>query len=225
MAGVSYTLNVFNNSTQTGDTCIYQTDPNTNMPNVQSLAWFSKMSTPTTKMKFTWQVDYSFVWSETGVLVPGVVFDASQNQAADLSTSNQITFTNVGGAYDFQNQTVGPQAGTLYIRQDGTIASQAASVGIGMSGAGTFAVESQPNMSAMFTPHPVYWITFGNYVAGQVLDVATISQKKQILFPVNVYSMTATFNPDNTWSVSSTASVNSAFVTARKRDRNAVWAA
>ena len=221
--GVQYNLNVINNSTQTGDMCIYQSDPNTNDPKVMSLAWFSKRATPATKLKFTWTIDYSFVWSETGVLVPGVIFDASQTFPADLSTTNQITFSDVGGAFNFSGQTAGPSAGSLYVLQDKTIPSNVASVGIGMSGAGTFVVPSQPNMTDIFTPKPKYWITFGNYIAGQVLDITSISQKANLAYPFNIYSLTATFNPDNTWTVGSTATMNANFVRSLQRNKEASW--
>lgn len=223
--GVQYTLNAVNNSTQTGSICVYQSDPNVNNPQVMSLAWFSKAVAPKTKTKFTWTIDYSFVWSETGQLVPGVVFDASQTFPADLSSTNQVTFMKAGGAFTFANQTAGPGAGSLYIMEDGSIPSNTASVGIGMSGAGTFAVPSQPNMTLIFSPHPKYWVTFGNYEAGEVLDITSISQKAQIDYPINVYSMTATFGADNKWTIGSTANANLLFAQARKVDKQALWGA
>ncbi len=219
----NYSLIFVNNSSMLGDACVYQTDPNINDPNVMSLAWFSKRATPTTRVKFDWTIDYSFVWSETGVLVPGVVFSASQEWAADLSNKNQVQFTKAGGAYSFQNQGTGPQPGSLYIREDSTIPAKQASVGIGMSGAGTFAVQAQPNITAIFTPHPKYWISFGNFMAGQVLDITTITSAAAIDFPYAVYSMTAILNPDNTWTVMPTNGVNAAFIKARGKKSDALW--
>jgi rhizosphere induced protein len=218
-----YSLIFVNNSTQTGSACVYQQDPDTTDPNVMSLAWFAKAAAPTTTLQFDWTVDYSFVWSETGTLKPGVMFTASQNLPADLSTSNQVQFTTAGGAYTFQNQSQGGQAGTLYVLEDNTIPPNQASVGIGMSGSGTFAVQAQPNITAEFTPHPEYWITFGNYTAGEVLDVTTITASANIAFPANTYSMTATLGSNNTWTVQSTADVNAAFVEARKKNPKALW--
>jgi hypothetical protein len=221
--GVVYSINAINNSTQIGSICVFQSDPNVNNPQVLSLAWFTKVVAPRTRTKFTWTIDYSFVWAETGQLIPGIIFDASQTFAADLSTTNQITFTSSGGAFDFINQTAGPAAGSLYIMEDRSIPLNIASVGIGMSGAGTFAVPSQPNMTLIFSPHPKYWITFGNYTRGEVLDITSISQKAQVAFPSNVFSMTATFGADNQWAVTTTAQANAAFVAARKVNPQALW--
>ena len=95
--GVQYIINAINNSTWRGTFCVYQSDPNVNDPRVMSLAWFSKVVAPGTRTKFIWTIDYSFVWAETGELIPGVIFDASQRFPADLSTTNQVTFTSSGG--------------------------------------------------------------------------------------------------------------------------------
>ncbi len=223
MSGTQYSLIFVNDSTMTGDACVYQQDPDLGDPNAMSLAWFAKAAAPTTTVQFDWTIDYSFVWSETGELDAGVMFAASQDWPADLSTTNQVQFTNSGGAYTFQNQMAGPQGGTLYISQDGSIPSNQASVGIGMGGSGTFAVQAQPNVTAMFTPHPEYWITFGTFSQGEVLDIATITSAAVIDFPANTYSMTATLGADNTWTVVPTSEVNAAFVEARKKDPKALW--
>jgi hypothetical protein len=221
--GNTYSVVFKNNSTMTGDVCIYQTDPDITDPSVMSLAWFAKHATPTTEIDFDWQIDYSFVWGETGELIPGVRFKASQNWAADLSAQNKVTYTNNGGAYTFKDQVAGPSQGKLYIAEDGTIPSNMSSVGIGMSGAGTFVRQAQPNMNLIFTPHPVYWITFGNFVPGQVLDITEITNPGTLQFPVNVYSLTAILNPNNTWTIKSTAQVNAEYLAVKRLGSGAVW--
>ena len=219
----NYSVVFVNNSTQTGSACIYQQDPNIGIPDVMSLAWFAKLTTPTTKVSFQWSIQYNFVWSQTGNLVPGVVFMASQTWAADLTNNNQVTFTNNAGAYTFQNLTAGPSQGNLYITETGSIPSDQAAVGVGMSGFGTFVVQSQPNMNLIFSPHPEYWITFGNFIQGEVMDITEVSNPAQIQFPPNIYSMTATFNPDNTWTVQPTSTANAQFLKARRRHPELAW--
>src|SRR6478752_3202453 len=180
MAGVTYSLVFQNQSTNQGSGCVYQEEPNLGLPNVLSLAWFSKVAAPNTTITFSWSIDYSFVWAETGLLIPGVMFMAGQTLPADLSTTNSVTLSYLGGAYQFQNQSSGPNAGSLYIREDGTVPLKMASVGIGMSGSGTFAVQAQPNMNLIFTPHPKYYITFGNFSRGEVLDPTSVTNKAEI---------------------------------------------
>jgi hypothetical protein len=218
MAGTDYTLRVINNSSNLVDMCVFQNDPDIGVPDVMSLAWFTKTSHPTTIVRFNWSLDYSFVWSETGVLVPGVFFDASQVWPADPSVNrpstptnggNQIGFDRSDGAYTFTStSTTGARQGTLYIKEDGSLPLRQASVGIGMSGSGTYAVQAQPNLNLTFTPHPAYYLAAGTYDQGEVLDVGAITNKLKVDFPPNTYSMTATLNIDNTWSLTPTQGFN-----------------
>lgn len=196
-----YTLNVKNNSRNYGNICVYQTVPDIDDPTLMSLAWFSEAAHPTTLVQFSWTIDYSFIWDETGPLVPGVVFDASQTWAADLTSSNSITLSSLQNALTFNNQVKGGQGGTLYVHNDNTVPFDTASVGVAMSGAGTFVKPAQPNRTYNFTPHPEYWITFGDYQVGEVLDVGAITNAQKIVFSPNVYNVNATLNVDNTWTV------------------------
>lgn len=220
MAGVNYSLIFKNFSSNQGSGCVYQDSPNIANAQVMSLAWFSKVAAPQTTITFTWTIDYSFVWAETGQLIPGVMFMAGQTFPADLSTTNSITLSYIGGAYQFQNQTAGASAGNLYIREDATVPLKQASVGIGMSGAGTFVVQAQPNYNLIFTPHPKYYITFGTFTAGEVLDITSITQKAEIAFPPGVTSMTAILGQDNSWTVQPTSAVNARFVEAQSQSRS-----
>jgi len=219
MAGTQYTLRVVNNSSNFMDMCMYQEDPNIGVPNALSLAWFAKPAYPTTTVVFRWTVDYSFVWSETGTLTPGVYFDASQtwpadpsivSPATDFKAGNQIGLSHPSAnAYTFTSTpTSGAQNGSLYIKEDPNIPLKRASVGIGMSGSGTFAVQSQPNLNLTFTPHPIYYLAAGTYTQGEVLDIGTITNPTDIRFPAGVFSMTATLNENNTWKVDPTTRSN-----------------
>lgn len=78
-------------------------------------------------------------------------------------------------------------------------------VGIGMSGSPTFVVNAQPNMNLTFTPHPEYWIAFGNFNAGEVIDVQAISNAAKIDFPPGIVAMNVTLNQDNTWEITPSA--------------------
>lgn len=195
-----YSVIFDNQSSNTGSVCVYQKQPDITDPKIMSLAWFSKAADPTTKIEFKWQIEYDFLWDQTGELKPGIVFDASQVWQADLSSQNAITLTQDAGGYTFKNLTSGV-SGTLTINTDGTIPQKDVSVGIGMAGFGTFVVQGQPNWHVSFTPHPEYWITFGDYEQGQVLDISSTSNPAQIKFPNRIYKMHATLQSDNTWNI------------------------
>ena len=223
--GVQYTVNFLNKSTNPGSACVYQEDPNLGVENVMSLAWFSMYAFPTTSILFQWTIDYSFVWGQTGQLVPGVQFNAAQTWSADLSNTNQVTLDYLSNAYTFENQTKGPAPGSLTVSETAAVPLKQASVGIGMSGAGTFVVQAQPNLSLKFTPHPRYWITFGTFRQGQVLDITQITGAQEIDFPPGVYSMAAILNADNSWTIQPTSVMNDRLVDARRRNAGALWGA
>jgi rhizosphere induced protein len=203
-AGQQYTL-IFNNQSPNNWTFVcFQNQPSGLPMNYVSLAWFAQPAAPRTRIIFRWQVDYSFVWSQTGTLAPGVIFTASQDIPTNGVTSNNaITFTREpNGAFNFKDQATGP-SGALTIQQDDTIPFNTASIGIGVSGAGTFAVQAQPNIPVTFVPTPTYYVAFGQSIQeGLVLNISQFTQVAQIQFPVNIYEVTATLLPNNKWSLS-----------------------
>lgn len=208
-----YTLNVTNNSTQSGSVVVYQKCPNQDQyDNLYSLAWFSKACHPGTNLKFRWTIDYSFAWSETGILSPGVYFDASEIKECDPSDTSKNTtgFSKQNGAYLFTAATKSANAGSLAIFTDATIPDGEASIGIGMSGNPTFAIPATPNFNFSFLPHPEYWVAFGRYEEGVVIDLNAVSETMKVAYPINVYSKSLTFNEDNTWSESTTLKASNA---------------
>jgi hypothetical protein len=225
-AGQQYTLRAINNSTKPGSMCVFQPYPDPGVASATPLAWLSKWTIQGMTVLYQWTVDYNFVWGETGPLVPGVIFDASQILNADLQNTNKVTFTHAGGTYEFINQTKGPQPGTLYVTEDITIPrNEQASVGIGMSGFGTFIVQAEPNINLAFMPFPQYFIAFGDFQQGEALDLATIKNSAMVPFPKNVFSMTAILNPNNSWTITPTASANDALTEARSNDPDARFGA
>jgi hypothetical protein len=182
----THRLRVINNSSNYADFCVYQQDRDLGVPNVQSLAWFAKSLFPTTVATFTRTIDYSFVWSETGVLKPGVLFEASQVWPADLSNpaDSQVLFNHLDEAYSFEHGQAVPAAAPSPCRPSRTACSPS-------------------------TPHPAYWVTAGTFEHGEVLDIGSIlGDSAEIQFPPGVYNMTAILNLDNTWTVQPTSQVD-----------------
>ena len=207
---VELTLVFINNSSNAGDACVYQYDPDMDVQDVMSLAWFAKGAAPTTTFRFRWTLDYCFVWAETGRLAPGLTFKAEQVWEADLETANRITFKRIHDRmYTFAEQQAGPNEGSLYILGDRTLPVREALVGIGMAGAPIYVVPALPNTAWIFTPRPHYWITFGTFEPGEVLNVESISDRAEdIVFPDSVFSMTAILNRDYTWTILPTSEAN-----------------
>lgn len=200
----SYSLTVTNNSTQFRKLCVFQKPVDLGVPNVMSLAWLTAPAWPDTSVTFEWTLDYNFVWSQTGVLKPGVTFQAQQSVPADPEDleSNQILFDYSNDAFSFSegNALGNPQRGSLYIRELSAVPTGSASVGIGMSNSGVFAVEAQPNMNLAFTPNPSYWVAAGMFEDGEVIDIEQITNDAEVLYQ-GTTDMTAVLSPSNTWSV------------------------
>jgi len=199
----TYHLVFQNQSGRTDSVCVYQRMAGAAV-GVFPLAWFAQRAAPTSAVYFDWTLDYAFVWAQTGMLVPGARFNEAQITPADLSTSNAITLASMDGAYRFGDQRPGPQPGNLYITQEEIAPANQISVGIGMSGRATFALQARSHTNAVFTSRQEYWIAFGDFQRGEVLDVETIQDKALVRFPPGVYSMTAIFERDGTWTIRET---------------------
>lgn len=198
--GTNYQLTVKNESPNYGSICVYQTVPNQDKY-IFSLAWFSKACHPGTTVKFAWTIDYSFCWSESGVLTPGVVFEATEQKEADPSDPNRNAtgFSKMDGAYLFVPTKKPPSMGCLGIYLDHTIAHGEAAVGVGMGGHAAFAATAMPNYNISFSPHPQYWVAFGNFQEGEVMDLIRCTGVCNVKFPANVFKKQITLRDDNTW--------------------------
>ena len=201
--GQTYTIRFKNRSASLHDFLCYQQGVDVNRPNVYTLAWFAKPVASGVDVDFSWTVDYSFLWSEQGQLVPGVTFKARQVVPAGLDLFNKVNFTKTSGAFHFDGQSSTGALGSLTIHGEKDVPKGQSSFGIGMSGTGTFLVDAEPNLTAIFTPRPTYWITFGSYEQGEVLDIQTLVNVSEVAFPQNVFGMTAELDSGNNWILSS----------------------
>jgi len=197
----TYTINFYNNSGTPGSICVFQQKPDSPTPNVFSLAWLVKFAEPGTILSISWNTDYSFVWAKTGQLVPGATFETAEVLPTNPHEGNSVTLIKDDGRYKFVDQKSDFRKGTFIIDTDGSIAHNQASAGIGMSGAGMYAVQSMPRYMSFFSPIPNYWVAFGYYQQGLVLDTNAIANKAQVEFPHGIFSMNVTLNVDNTWAI------------------------
>lgn len=192
-------LQVINNSNVAGSFVIYQSS---DIPQSYTLAWMSKYAYPSTTLTFNWNTTNDFVWSGNSQPVAGTVIQAGQAMPI-TPEGTQITFSYdaQNHAFFFSNQTQSPQGGKYVILMDSSVPPGGALVGVGMSGAPTNLINALPNMTAVFTPQPNYWLGFSSTVQqGEVIVTETLNPV-QIVFPPNVNSMRATLNPDLTWTV------------------------
>ncbi|MEV7229944.1 hypothetical protein AB0M79_23440 [Polymorphospora sp. NPDC051019] len=204
LAATSYSVTIINNSAIDDENAIVFQQQPSQPSDVHSLAWLSKMCHAGTSVTFTWDVDYNFVWGQTGTLKPGVNYDAGQVIPADLDTANTVSLSYIDDGFEFGKPTSGAAGGSLVVKQDGTVpgpnSSDQGSVGIGMSGAGTFVVPTQPATGVEFEITPTYWLAFGSYLPGTVVTEDILTSPYELQFPDGETKATATFDGVN-WSV------------------------
>ncbi|MGB5960956.1 MAG: hypothetical protein WBG73_09890 [Coleofasciculaceae cyanobacterium] len=203
VASQEYNLELINDSGRDWVFYVYQKMEN-QTATMLSLAWFTSPY-PIAKgdsINFQWSIDYSFVWGDTGEIKPGIVYRAKGQKSANLTDLNSTTFGfNQSGSptltpptYDSNNK------GSLVIKELDNIPDLQFSVGIGMSGQGTFVEQAGPNLTNIFTPTPQYWIAAATErKIGEVLDIQTLSKTQQVSFAPNVYSRKYSLNPQYKW--------------------------
>lgn len=197
--GKKYSITVHNQASHSAYLTVFQNDPTQWSAHAMPLAWFAKFSRPDSRVRFEWGDDIGLSWAETGELRPGMQFCASETYEP-AGGNNRITLV-YNGSYHFVNpgQALDDPAG-LHLAESGSIPlrSQAA-VGVTMSGSTVYATQARPNQDLSFSPHPQYFIAYGNYEEGEVIDVSTIHNPLQLSYPVGIYALTTTLNADGTW--------------------------
>ncbi len=198
-----YSLWFVNQSGKSGRVCLYQNTSNIvfSISDPEVLAWAVTGANPSVQVKFIWTINYYFAWFNY------VLPSSLQLLPADLSTNNSIVLSYNQYGFYFQK----PQSETvnqLLISEDDSLPStnnNNAVVGIGMHGAGTFGYPIQPNQKLAFTPAETlsYWISFGQYTfeENDPLTISTLNEPGQIKFPSNVYTMTASLDETNSWTI------------------------
>ncbi|MGJ3699395.1 MULTISPECIES: hypothetical protein [Variovorax] len=198
--GNIYSVTVNNHASHSAYFMVFQSDPTNWAPNAMSLAWFSKFSNPgpTTRIKFQWTVNTGFSWADTGDLQPGIEYSTAETY--DPTGGNNMITLDYNKAYQFVNPTKGPDPARFYLSESPNIPiKSSASVGVTMSGSTVYAVQARPNQSLTFSPHPKYFIAYGDYVEGDVIDVNSINNPLELPYPTGIYALTTTLNADGSW--------------------------
>jgi rhizosphere induced protein len=197
-ASTGYQVKVINNSeVDDRNAILFQEIPK--MPeDAVTLAWLSKMCHAGTEITHKWNVDYNFVWGQAGSLAPGTMFEAGQKVAADLERKNTVTLMYEKGGFKFGPSRFSGKKGLLYVNEDRSVPGPGNSdqgvVGVGMSGFGTFIVPTLPNNAASFTPKPTYYLAFGKFEQGEVMDINQLTNPEKLQFKNGTTKAVATFD-------------------------------
>lgn len=205
---MSLTVNFFNDSGRDASAMLFlRTGPDRGQLGRASVAWIAKYAFARTRIALTWALQPCFVWTNTGQLVPGVVTTTGQVFDADPFSTNLITFTyrQDVGAFTFLDQREGQPAGTLVVRTDAAVPPLMASVGVGLSEQAAFLMPAVPNMQMVFDMRGIsYWIAFGSFKPGQVLEEDQVANAARIDFPPNIVAMDARIDAADAWHIAPT---------------------
>jgi len=199
--GTAYSITIHNKSSiDNAKAIVFQQDPL--MPSdLLSLAWLTKTCHINSQVEFDWTLDFNFVWGQNGQLKAGVNYEAGGSIPADLTVNNSVTLSYPGGGFEFGPTTTGPAAGSLFISEANDVPgagnADQGSVGIGMYGSGTFVVPTQPTGTAggrQFSIHPQYWVAFGNFQAGEVVDESVLYYPTQVQFTGGLFNADCVFS-------------------------------
>ena len=199
----TYTVHVTNNSSEFQDVILYQRLGDGSGPNVLSLAWLTAPAHPSTTVTFTWTPEYSFEWSRTSPLRPGVVFRSEQSRSAnpeDLDR-NSAVFEDRGGRLGFSDGGRPSAPGTLAITVAGSVPQDTAAVGVGMAGEPFAAVDALPNYNVIMAPRPDYWVAAGTFSKGEVLDLEEIVRTAALPFQ-GTFTLNAVLDSTGNWNIS-----------------------
>jgi len=206
----TYRLRVRNDSSSFEQFAVYQNDPDLGVANAMLLAWFVKGAHPGQTLLFEWTVDYSIMWSESGLTAGAVKFEIAQEVPCDPSDVNhnglELAYFDGVPVLNKNKFTIGtPKAGSIYVNELSTLPDSPGMIGLAVSGRPAYAAPAAPNRLEVFTPHPNYWVTAGTFEAGVALDAEEITaHSQQVEYANGIYDMSVGLDRARVWSVSET---------------------
>jgi len=197
------TVQIVNNSGQPTTAYVFVTAPNTQF---MSTAWLSQEVFPGATASLTWDTTTQLMWAN-GILMPGTVFDAQQILTlppAGPGQSGTADLTQENGSYTLTTDpTYEGQPGSLTVQGSSSVAEDNVAVAMGISGSPALVAPAFPNYVTTFPATGLtYWLSTTPFVEeGQVLAGDPTQNAVQLSFPPGVTALTATLNPDGTWTV------------------------
>ena len=198
--GTEYSLTIHNNSRISNLRAVVFQQDWTLPSDVVSLAWLSKVCQPGAMVSFAWALNFNFVCGVTGMLKPGTNYMAAQIIPADLSNNNMVTLSYGPYGFEFGPTSAGPRPGSLFVRMSDNVPGYGSPgqgcVGIGMYGSGTFVTPTAPTGtgSVEFAVNPRYWVAFGNYVQGDVVNESVLLAPTPVAYPAESFHADCSFD-------------------------------
>jgi hypothetical protein len=219
-----YSVTLRNQSTRGGTFCLYATaiDPQQAQDDLRSLAWVTHPANPNVRVDFKWLVNYSLSWSQTGSFAgQKVIYIASEDIPADPMSpqSSKAYLDNDNHGYMLLSGDPRARAaypGALAITCGNNVAPNEAAIGIGINGDPILAVPATPNYIFTFFTNLKYWVAFGDFQQGEVIDVNSMTGIYELDFSGAVHHLDITLDSSNEWNVTTLAQLNERIRKAQK---------
>lgn len=219
----SYSLTVVNDSEIPEPTfALFAALPLWTDDEILDVAWQTRQIDAGNQHVFTWQMAWGFAWAAQGADA-GRQWTASGTLAADPdSTSRSKAELSYNGAFQLTPATSAPTGTTLWIADSPTVplpSTQPSSVALTLGGSPATATNAGPNLFQTFTLRPTYYVDVGPYVQGYMVDRKDASHFQELTYPAGTTALTATFDRDNTWTVTTSSAVDFAALLAGRTRR------
>lgn len=135
----------------------------------EPVAWISPLLSPATYACYEWDLDYQYIWANTGALVSGKMVYAAQRVDASASPVCLTRDGDAGYSLVPYKPPVDPPPGKLLIETAGDIPLGQLAVGInlriasgpGQPGSGVSVLQAQPNLVYTWDTGMAYFANFG----------------------------------------------------------------
>ena len=198
-------LTIENASDDNAIIAVFQTNPL--VPSAISLVWFSQKINNLNTHKFTWAVDWSVNFDNSGMLQAGIDW-TSTGQPVSLNPntvggSNLVPLSYNG---DFElgiaSNVPDEKLGSFQVVSDKTYTNTDAkklSVSAYMNGTPALAIECPPDTDIQFSTHPTYYVARINSVIGSQISASAITGATKIIFEDGITDLSFTLNDTNTF--------------------------
>ncbi len=203
-------LELRNESANLYNLCVYQT-LSQQKGDFHSVVCFSARCHPQTRSTFEWSGALRFVWAHMDDVRPGAICRAAQDWPCDSADreTNGVALIREHGAYRFDRAARETPPGSLAIHTDGTVPNGRVAVGLGLPlredgrlhCLPSLVTSVAPNFTHILEPSINFWITFGDYETGEIIDPALVNNPFPIVFPADARMVRAVLNERNEWHI------------------------
>lgn len=195
---MQYQVVIINNSRSFGDVCLFKKTSKSTKDQWRSLAWQSQILNPEAKRVISWNEDYAFFWSNTGVLEPGEKCFSPHLMESNKHETIRLVVDEEGAHF---SELMSSPIDGMEIQIGKNIPAGEISSGIAINNKPCFIQLAEPMTTQTIYTKPDYYINFGNFEESTILGEEEMKGAVRIHFPPNIYTVYAVYNADRSWSI------------------------